>query len=149
MKWGLIMPKVASWEQKERFIELRAKGMPFQTIANEIGISKPTLLEWAKEFKIEIANLKAFEIETLQERYYMSWKKRTEQFNNQLEQINKELEKRDLSEIQTEKLIDMKLKLLDKLKNEQIEIKIKEEKETSLLLDELLFAKEVREWIPE
>lgn len=143
------MPKVASWKQKERFIELRAKGMPFQAIANEIGISKPTLLEWAKEFKIEIANIKAFELEALQERYFISWKKRTELLNTQLELINSELEKRDLSEVQTEKLIDIKLKLLDKLKNEQIEVKIKEEIDSNLLLDELLYGKEIKTWTPE
>lgn len=143
------MPKVASWEQKERFIELRAKGTPFEAIANEIGISKPTLLEWAKEFKIEIANSKAFEIESLQERFFMSWKKRTELLNNQLEQINQELEKRDLSEVATEKLVDMQLKLLDKLKQEQIEITFKQEQERDQIFNEMLLGKEVTMWKPE
>lgn len=145
----VIMPKVASMEQKQRFIELRAKGMPFERISNEIGISKPTLIEWAKEQKIEIANLKALEIEALQEQYFMSWKKRVELLNNQLERINLELDNRDLADVPTEKLVDMQSKLLDKLKQEYIEIKVKEEQTTEESLEESLFGKQVKEWTPE
>lgn len=143
------MPKVATNDQKERFIELRAKGKSFESIAEEIGISKPTLIEWAKKFKIEIANLKALEMESLQEQFYISWKKRVELISKQLEQVNKELEKRDLSEVATEKLVDMQSKLLDKLKQEQIEIHFKEEITSTQALDESIFGNEIRTWKPE
>jgi len=36
-------------EQQARFIELRGKGMSFQKIAEEIGVSKPTLIKWNGE----------------------------------------------------------------------------------------------------
>lgn len=143
------MPKVASMQQKEQFIELRAKGKPFEAIANEIGISKPTLIEWAKEFKLQIANLKAFEIESIQHRYFMNWKKRSELLNTQLEQINKEIEKRDLTDVTTEKLVEMQLKLLEKLREEQVEITFKEEQDRIEKMNEILLSKEIYDWKPE
>ena len=36
-------------EQQARFIELRGKGMSFQKIAEEMGVSKPTLIKLFKE----------------------------------------------------------------------------------------------------
>ena len=65
-------------EQKERFIELRAKEEPYERIAKELGISKPTLIKWGKELKIEVGNRRALELELLQEKYYVSKRKRIE-----------------------------------------------------------------------
>lgn len=36
-------------DEKQQFIELRAKGYSFQKISDELRISKPTLIEWAKD----------------------------------------------------------------------------------------------------
>lgn len=79
----------------------------------------------------------------------MSWKKRVELLNNRLKRINEELEKRDLADIPTDKLIDMQSKLLDKLKLEHIDIKLKESMTTTEAIDEMLYSKEVKKWIPE
>jgi orotate phosphoribosyltransferase-like protein len=35
-------------DEKQQFIELRAKGYSFQKISDELKISKPTLIEWSK-----------------------------------------------------------------------------------------------------
>ena len=43
--------------QKEKFIQLRAKGLSFDKISKEINTSKPTLLKWSEELEGEIANL--------------------------------------------------------------------------------------------
>ena len=43
-------------QTKEKFIELRARGLSFNKIAEEIEVSKPTLLKWSSEFSEEIAN---------------------------------------------------------------------------------------------
>jgi transposase len=42
------MTKVTKIDQKEQFIELRAKGVSYDEIAKEIGVSKPTLIKWGR-----------------------------------------------------------------------------------------------------
>lgn len=58
-------------ETKEKFVELRAKGLSFDRIAAELETSKQTLINWAKELENEISNLKKVELEALQEKYFM------------------------------------------------------------------------------
>ena len=36
-------------DERQQFIELRAKGYSFQKISDELNISKPTLIEWSKD----------------------------------------------------------------------------------------------------
>jgi len=110
-------------DTKEKFIQLRAGGLSFDKISKKLNVSKPTLIEWSKELRTEIANLKAIELEALQEKYYISKKKRIELLGSQLDKVNKELEKRKLSEIPTDKLLDHKLKLVAELKREEIPLK--------------------------
>ena len=52
-------------EIKTGFVELRAKGWSYDRIAQELKVSKQTLIIWSKELACEIANLKAIELETL------------------------------------------------------------------------------------
>jgi len=113
-------------DQKEQFIQLRAKDVPYEKIAKELGVSKPTLIKWGKEFQIEITNRRAFEIELLQEKYFVSRKKRIELLGIRVEKLVGEIEKRDFSDISTDKLIDMLVKLISLLKQEEIPIKLKE-----------------------
>lgn len=46
-------------DTKQRFIELRAKGLSFDKISDKLNTSKQTLINWQSEFNAEIANLKA------------------------------------------------------------------------------------------
>jgi transposase len=131
------MTKITKLDQKELFIELRAKGMPYEQIAEEIGVSKPTLIKWGKEMQMEICNFRALELESLQEKYFVSKKKRIELFGQYLERLNQELLKRDLSEISTEKLYDMTMKTAASLKQEETEIRIKEKASLEDTLEEL------------
>ena len=41
---------------KEKFVELRAQGLSFKKIADEIQVSKPILIKWNSEFNKEITN---------------------------------------------------------------------------------------------
>lgn len=120
------MGRITKIDQKEKLIELRAKGYSFNEIAKEIGLSKPTLIKWSNELQMEIANRKALEIDALQEKYFVSWKKRVEAFGEQLHRIQSELKERDLSDIHSKELIDLQIKFLEKLKEEQIQIKLKQ-----------------------
>ncbi|MCS0674621.1 hypothetical protein [Cytobacillus firmus] len=117
---------------RKEFIQLRAKGTSFNRIASKLKVSKTTLIDWNKELEKEIANLKAIELEELYQMYYVQKQKRIELFGNQLEQINTELNNRDLSEVQTEKLLEFKLKYLDSLKREEIDLSLQIEEEMDL-----------------
>ena len=113
-------------EIKEKFIELRAKGNSFDKIAQELGTSKQTLINWSKELKHEISNLKEIEREALQEKYFLSKAKRLEMFGSQLEALKNELGKRDLSTVSTDKLFELSLKYGAFLKDEDKPITFKE-----------------------
>jgi len=104
---------------KERFIELRARGMSFNAIAQELKTSKATLIDWSKELELQISNLRTMELEALQDQYYASKQKRLELFGKKLEAIRTELEKRDLKDVPTEKLFDLLAKYGTILKDEE------------------------------
>lgn len=44
---------------KAQFIDLRARGWSYDKIARHTGISKPTLLNWGREYAADIETLKA------------------------------------------------------------------------------------------
>ena len=108
-------------ETKERFIELRAKGWSFDKIAKEIGKAKQTLIDWSKELQDEIANRKALELEALYESYYLLKENRLQNFGAMLNKIKKEVESRDLSDVPTDKLLDLFLKYNSQIKEEIVE----------------------------
>ena len=130
-------------ETKERFIELRAKGWSFDKIAKELGKAKQTLIDWSKELQDEIANRKALELEALYETYYLQRESRLQTFGAMLTKIKKEVESRDLSDVPTDKLLDLLLKYENQLKDEVIEprfktsTEIKEDELDKELLEEL------------
>lgn len=137
-------------EQKEKFIELRAKGYSFDKIAKELGRAKQTLIDWSKELEEEIANLKALELEALYEKYYLHKENRLQTFGELLGKIKKEIEKRNLSDVSTEKLLELYLKYQAQAKEEVTEPVFKSSKEVEderadkELLDELTTVKTSR-----
>lgn len=130
-------------ELKERFIELRAKGWSFDKIAKETGKAKQTLIDWSKELQDEIANRKALELEALYETYYLQRESRLQTFGAMLTKIKKEVESRDLSDVPTDKLLELLLKYNSQVKEEIVEPiykssqEIKEERQDRELLEEL------------
>ena len=134
-------------ETKEQFIELRAKGLSFDKIAKELGVSKQTLINWSKELSLEVSNIKAIQLEALQEKYYILKEKRIELFGEKLKAINDELSKRDLSDIPTERLLDLLGKYGKLLKEEEVTIVFKKEEKVSILNDlDSLTRNEVTSW---
>jgi hypothetical protein len=111
--------------QKERFIELRAQGYSFDKIAKELGRAKQTLIDWSKELQEEIANLKALELEALYEKYYLLKETRLQTFGEMLQKIKKEVDKRNLSDVPTDKLLDLYLKYNSQAKEEIVEPQFK------------------------
>ena len=130
-------------EQKERFIELRAQGWSFDKIAKELGKAKQTLIDWSRELQDEIANRKAMELDTLYEKYYLHKANRRQTFGELLTRIREEIAGRDLTDVPTEKLLDLYIKYSDKVKEEVVDPKFKtsqeiyEERAEAELLDRL------------
>ena len=137
-------------EQKEKFIELRAKGYSFDKIAKELGRAKQTLIDWSKELEEEIANLKALELDALYEKYYLHKETRLQTFGELLSKIKKEVDSRSLSDVSTEKLLELYLKYLSLAKEEVVDPVFKSSKEVEderadkELLDELTTVKPSR-----
>jgi len=104
---------------RERFIDLRADGWTLTKIAQELGISYKTAINWNKEDKELIDVAQAIHAEELHERYFMAKQKRIELFGERLLAIKDELEKRDLSEIPTPQLFSMMVKCQTILKKEE------------------------------
>lgn len=94
-------------ETKARFIEMRGQGLPLAMISAEINVSKPTLISWERDFKEEIENVRAIELEAMYDKYYLSTRKKVEFFGDVLNRIQGELETRDLSTIPSDKLFAM------------------------------------------
>ena len=108
-------------EQKAKFIHLRAKGYSFAKIAKELGVSKSTLSNWSQELEEQIAKAKAMELEALQEEYYILKEGRIKLLGEQLRAIQQELNGRDLSKVNTDRLMELQLKYFGELKEEYVE----------------------------
>lgn len=130
-------------ETKERFIELRARGYSFDKIAKELGKAKQTLVDWSKDLQEEIANRKALELEALYGSYYLLKESRLQTLGAMLTKIKEEVERRDLSDVPTDKLLDLMLKYNSQVRDELVEPifkssqELKEERADRELLNEL------------
>jgi transcriptional regulator len=137
-----------SVEIKEKFIELRAKGWSFDKIAKELGKAKQTLIDWSKELQDEIANRKALELEALYETYYLLKENRLQTFGGLLNKIKDEVLSRDISDVPTDKLLDLFLKYNSQIKEEIVEpiyktsLEIYEERQDKELLEALTTLKD-------
>lgn len=118
-------------ETKNRFIELRAKGYSFDKIAKELGKAKQTLIDWSKDLEEEIANLKALELEALYEEFYLLKEERIRRLGKILKSIEDELLDRDLSEVSTDRLLDLLLKYRAQIEEDLVEPTFKSREEIS------------------
>ena len=109
-------------DRKEQFIEMRAKGISYDKISRALAVSKPTLVRWSKGLSQTIKNMKAIELEVLLEKYYATKVKRIELFGEKLKCIKDELDKRELSEVSTEKLFELYVRFIEILKKEVVDV---------------------------
>ncbi len=112
---------------EQQFIELRAKGYSFQKIADELNISKPTLIEWSKDPDTgkDIQNQRTLLLDDLQERYAITRRHRIALFGEFLDKAKQELNQRDMADLPTDRLITMVIKLSDTLKADETELELK------------------------
>ncbi len=110
-------------ELQNRFIMLKAKGFSYTKIANELHLSKGTLTSWNRELESEIAEFRGLQLEELYQEYFMYKESRIKKLGEVLKKIDGEIQKRDLTDIPTEKLLDFQIKYIKELKEEFVESK--------------------------
>lgn len=108
-------------DTENRIIELRARGKSYSTIASELKIGKQTALDVCKKYKEQIATLQALELEQLYEEQRITSTERITAIASLMQRVREEIDSRDLSQVPTEKLIDLYLKQSSALREEIIE----------------------------
>jgi len=109
-------------EDKRRlFTELRARGFSLRRVAKRIGISVQTASNWHHELEEDIARLRAAEIEALHEAYFLAKEARIRLLGGQLRAIREELERRDLQDVPTVRLLELQLAYFKDLLDEYVE----------------------------
>ena len=91
-------------ETQQRFVFLRAEGWSFARIAEDLKVSKPTLINWSRKFQFEIKNQRAINIEALQEKWLSTRDLRVNALGKQLQEIEAELARRDIADLSTSRL---------------------------------------------
>lgn len=108
-------------ELKRHFVELRAKGYSLARCAERLHVSKSTLATWQQDLEAQIASLKAIELEALQEEFFVAKEGRLRLLGEQVKALREELETRTLSDVPTDKLLDILLKYHQALREEYVE----------------------------
>lgn len=93
------------FEAKEKFLELRARGMSFAQISAQIGVSKTTLIKWNREMAHALARLHSLHQAALLEKYQKMELVRFSVFANTLNAAVKELKTRHFSEMPLPELL--------------------------------------------
>lgn len=114
-------------EEVGKFVELRAKGYSYDKIAEETGISKPTLLKWSTEYSRQLREAEHFEMNSMLSQYGVLRQARVEAYSSMLGKALQELKKRaeetDYIEVPTDKLLKITLELERRVEREAEEKK--------------------------
>jgi transposase len=105
-------------ETQQRFVLLRAEGRSFTRIAEELNVSKPTLIKWSRKYQFEIQNQRAINLEALQEKWLSSRETRVAALGEQLQKMEAELAKRDIATLTTGQLLAFTASLRRQIRQE-------------------------------
>jgi len=109
-------------EEKQRFIQLRAQGLSFDRIAEEMEVSKNTLLTWSGELFREVQEAQFHEQENLLNQYSVMRRTRFEVYSRLLSEALQELSNRaennKLSKMDTDKLLNLALRIEERLEKD-------------------------------
>ena len=128
---------------KLKIVELRSLGRSIASIAKEVGVAKQTVVDVCKDMKEEVAALHALQLDELYEKEKIGTEERIRNFSSLLAKIKAELEERSLTDVPTDKLVDMYLKTASALEGAIVEPIFKssteqeEEKEERKLLNSI------------
>ena len=109
-------------ETKEQFVILRAENKSYTQIIKQLQISKSSCIKLSKELNNEIAQARAENLNRLYNTYSMTKEARIKNLGKNLKAIDRAIENIDYSAIAPEKLLELKLKYSQALKEEYIPI---------------------------
>jgi hypothetical protein len=107
-----------SQETRERFMELRARGQSYAKISEALEVSKPTLIKWGRQYSAQIQELQEQEMEAMCERFRIARQHRVERFVQQIDRLEQEFESRDLTEVQTDRLMRLWIRMMEAVRTE-------------------------------
>jgi len=109
-------------------------------LRKRLKVSKGTLTAWNNELKAEIAEQRSEHLRELYDSYFMLKESRIKQLGDTLKSVNDALDKKDLAELSADKLLEYKIKLIQELKEEYIELDTETNPNLNAetILDELL-----------
>lgn len=110
-------------DKQQKFIILRADGISFDKISDDLKVSKPTLIQWSKLFQDDIRALQFEAFIKIKESYSNTTLKRYENTLKQLEKIEDYILEVDLSETKVTDLFKIKNSLVSQL--DSIEKRVK------------------------
>ena len=116
-------------KSKLSIVELRAQGYSIKKIADKLGVSKQTVVDTIKELKDEVASLQAVQLDALYEAEKITTEARIKNLSTLLKKIQQEIDSRDLSDVPTDKLIDLYIKTSSTLDGVMIEPAFKSSQE--------------------
>lgn len=105
-------------DTKAQFIELRAKGMSYGAIAKELKISKSTCSSWNYQLSREISANKNENLDALYKEYGMAREARIKRLGKTLLKIDKAIDEADFRGVSPDRLLELKLKYIDRLNQE-------------------------------
>src|ERR1043166_8878454 len=92
---------------QQRFVFLRAQGWSFSRIAENLKVSKPTLIKWSRNCQYDIQNQRAIHLEALREKWLASCDLRVNAIGEHLQKVEAELAKRDVAALPTARLFSL------------------------------------------
>ena len=102
-------------DQKLQFVAKRAQGLSFERIAQELGITKNTLLSWQGEMMDQIKEQEFYEVQTIAEQFRVTRRDRFEVTARLLGAVRDELARRadaeQLTDLPLDKLVNLALVL--------------------------------------
>jgi hypothetical protein len=85
-----------SQSTKDQFLTLRADGLSYAQCAQQLNVSKHTLVNWAKEAKPQLDALRAIHTEALLDQYHLRLEQRIILLAGQYHRVAQTIEKTDL-----------------------------------------------------
>lgn len=106
-------------DQRMAFVMQRAQGKSFDKIADDLGITKQTLIKWQGELFAQIREQEFYEVQAITEAYAVTRRQRFDATAKALHAILAELSRRidtdQLADLPTDKLVNLALILEKRL----------------------------------
>ena len=106
-------------DQRMAFVMQRAQGKSFDKIADDLGITKQTLIKWQGELFSQIREQEFFEVQAITEAYAVTRRQRFDATAKALHAVLAELSRRidtdQLADLPTDKLVNLALTLEKRL----------------------------------